>query len=147
MYESNKYSIAFKVARTSNKINQAITKALKVYDIAPEQRAILDIIDNDNSISQNDLASILGKDKTTISRALDAIEKKGYIDRISTKEDKRVKLISLTSLGKEALKKSKQTIIDFRLSVIKDLSEKEIETISKLLEKISDNVDRYTSAN
>ena len=52
--------------------------------------AILDFIDQDNTLSQNELSKNLGKDKTTISRTLDALEKKIYIVRIPTQEDKRV---------------------------------------------------------
>ncbi len=78
MEKFRKFSVPYRVAQTASKINQSLTKALKDYDIASEQRVILDLIDQDSSISQNELSQALGKDKTTISRTLDAIEKKVY---------------------------------------------------------------------
>lgn len=100
------FSVPYRVAQTANKINQSLTKVLRDFDVAPEQRAILDFIDQDNTLSQNELSKNLGKDKTTISRTLDALEKKAYIVRIPTQEDKRVKTINLTSQGERVLEKN-----------------------------------------
>lgn len=137
------FSVPYRVAQTANKINQSLTKVLKDFDIAPEQRAILDFIDQDNTLSQNELSKNLGKDKTTISRTLDALEKKSYIIRIPTQEDKRVKTINLTSEGQRVLDKTKIVIENFREAMIEDLSEDEVDIMFKLLDKISNNIDNY----
>ncbi|WP_320035695.1 MarR family transcriptional regulator [Halarcobacter sp.] len=137
------FSVPYRVAQTANKINQSLTKVLKDFDVAPEQRAILDFIDQDNTLSQNELSKNLGKDKTTISRTLDALEKKSYIVRIPTQEDKRVKTINLTSEGQRVLDKTKIVIENFREAMIEDLSEDEVDIMFKLLDKISNNIDNY----
>lgn len=143
MEKFRKFSVPYRVAQTASKINQSLTKALKDYDIASEQRVILDLIDQDSSISQNELSQALGKDKTTISRTLDAIEKKGYILREQTRDDKRFKIISLTVSGKKVLEETKPIIESFRSYFISDFSEDEVETINRLLNKISLNIDRF----
>jgi len=143
MNKLNKFSVPYKIAQTANKINQSLTKVLKIFDIAPEQRAILDLIDQDNTLSQNELSITLGKDKTTVSRTLDALAKKGYIQRVPTLEDKRIKTINLTAKGKLVLDKTKIIIDNFRESMIDDFSKDEVETIFKLLKKISKNLDEY----
>ncbi|XOB62360.1 MarR family winged helix-turn-helix transcriptional regulator [Campylobacterota bacterium DY0563] len=137
------FSVPYRVAQTANKINQSLTKVLKDFDVAPEQRAILDFIDQDNTLSQNELSKNLGKDKTTISRTLDALEKKSYIIRIPTQEDKRVKTINLTPEGQRVLNKTKIVIENFREAMIEDLSEDEVDIMFKLLDKISNNIDNY----
>ncbi|WP_044419081.1 MarR family winged helix-turn-helix transcriptional regulator [Halarcobacter anaerophilus] len=145
MEKFRKFSVPYRVAQTASKINQSLTKALKDYDIASEQRVILDLIDQDSSISQNELSQALGKDKTTISRTLDAIEKKGYILREQTRDDKRFKIISLTVSGKKVLEETKPIIESLRSYFISDFSEDEVETINRLLNKISLNIDRFNN--
>lgn len=143
MKKLKKFSVPYRVAQTANKINQSLTKVLKDFDIAPEQRAILDFIEQDNTLSQNELSLNLGKDKTTISRTLDAIEKKGYIVRVPTLEDKRVKTINLTPSGQEVLNKTKIVMENFRESMIDNFTSDEVDVMFRLLDKISNNIDDY----
>lgn len=145
MKNIQKFSVPYKVAQTANKINQSLSKTLKEYDIASEQRAILNIIDKDGKVSQNELSQILGKDKTTISRTLDALEKRGYIKREFIKKDKRVRVISLSFFGKEILEQTEPIIAQFREAVLFDFAQNEIEQIFTLLEKVSTNIDKYNN--
>ena len=72
-------SIGFKINQTANKINNKYTKMLQPFNIAPEQRAALEIIKYESDVNQTKIATILGKDKTTISRTLNTLETKGFI--------------------------------------------------------------------
>jgi len=76
-YELEK-SIGFKINQTANKINNKYIQLLQTFNIAPEQRATLEIIKYQENVNQTKIANILGKDKTTISRTLSTLEKKGF---------------------------------------------------------------------
>ena len=89
-YELEK-SIGFKINQTANKLNNKFNLLLQTYDIAPEQRATLEIIKYEKDVNQTKIAQILGKDKTTISRTLATLEKKGFISKIQI--DKRTNQI------------------------------------------------------
>jgi len=52
-----------------------------------------------NSISLKDLAVILAIDMSTTSRTVDGLVKKGYVQRIPSREDRRSVEISLTESG------------------------------------------------
>lgn len=140
------FSPLFKIAITANKISNTLTKSLKTYDIASEQRAILDIAKKRGDITQNQISSILGKDKTTVSRSLDAIEKKGYIKRVSDKDDKRVKLVQLTKRGEEVLDNSKEFMEEFRANSLDGLDEKDKQLLSSFLERIYTNIEKNYDA-
>ncbi|MGB5919152.1 MarR family winged helix-turn-helix transcriptional regulator [Arcobacter sp.] len=142
MKDIKKVSLPHKVTQTAYKINQSLSNDLKEFDIAPEQRAILEVIDNNNKVSQNELSQYLKKDKTTVSRTLDVIERKGYITRKYTKEDKRIKFITLTSFGKDVLNKTEEILNLFRKKTIANLSEEEITIFYDLLEKLLLNIER-----
>lgn len=74
-------SIGFKINQTANKLNSKFSQILQQYDIAPEQRATLEIIKYEKDVNQTKISKILGKDKTTVSRALRTLKKRAYHQR------------------------------------------------------------------
>lgn len=133
-YELEK-SIGFKINQTANKLNNKFNLLLQPYDIAPEQRATLEIIKYENDVNQTKIAQILGKDKTTISRTLATLDKKGFISKIQI--NKRTNQIKLTLLGEEILEKSSQKVKEFRKNLTSNLDEKELVKLIELLEKVA----------
>ena len=136
-YELEK-SIGFKINQTANKLNNKFNLLLQTYDIAPEQRATLEITKYEKDVNQTKIAQILGKDKTTISRTLATLEKKGFISKIQI--DKRTNQIELTPLSQKVLEESSQEVKDFRQNLISNLSENEVQELIRLLEKVALNV-------
>lgn len=135
-YELEK-SIGFKINQTANKLNSKYNKILQTYDIAPEQRATLEIIKYEKEANQTMIAEILGKDKTTISRTLATLEKKDLITK--TQIDKRTNHIQLTKLGEEILEKSTNQVKEFRATLISNLTNDEVLQLITLLEKVALN--------
>ncbi len=135
-YELEK-SIGFKINQTANKLNSKYNKILQTYDIAPEQRATLEIIKYEKEANQTMIAEILGKDKTTISRTLATLEKKDLITK--TQIDKRTNHIQLTKLGEEILEKSTNQVKEFRATLISNLTNDEVSQLITLLEKVALN--------
>jgi DNA-binding MarR family transcriptional regulator len=128
-------SIAFKINQTANKINNKFNTLLQKYDIAPEQRATLEIIKYEKDVNQTKIANILAKDKTTISRTLATLEKKGFI--VKKQIDKRTNLIELTLEGEKILEESAFLVKEFRKKISSNLDENEINKIVELLEKVA----------
>ena len=129
-----KQSIGFNINKTANLINSSFNLALQKHDIALEQRATLEIIKFEENVTQTKIAQILGKDKTTISRTLKTLEKKGYIKKEEL--DKRTYLIKLTKHGEDVLDESAQTVQDFRSKIASKLSQNEINQFFTSLEKV-----------
>ncbi|MEM7028030.1 MAG: MarR family winged helix-turn-helix transcriptional regulator [Chloroflexota bacterium] len=71
------------------------------YDITPEEWVILNRLWQKEGRSQNELAETTIKDKTTVTRFLNRMEKKGLVVRQNSSEDARVKHVYLTAYGKE----------------------------------------------
>ncbi len=136
-YELEK-SIGFKINQTANKLNNKYSQILHPFDIAPEQRATLEIIKYETDVNQTKIAQILGKDKTTISRTLATLEKKGFI--LKSQINKRTNLIKISPLGEEILEKSSKLVSLFRKSLGENFDELEIEKLFMLLEKVTINL-------
>lgn len=129
-----KKSIGYKLNQTVNYLNNSFNQVLNKHEIAIEQRATLEIIKYEKNVNQTMIAQILGKDKTTISRTLKTLEKKGYISK--NEMDKRTNLIKLTPLGEEVFQKSLDDVKNFRAKVASNLSKEEIEQLFKTLDKV-----------
>jgi DNA-binding MarR family transcriptional regulator len=129
-----KKSIGYKLNQTVNYLNNSFNQVLNKHEIAIEQRATLEIIKYEKNVNQTMIAQILGKDKTTISRTLKTLEKKGYISK--NEMDKRTNLIKLTPSGEEVFQKSFNDVKNFRAKIASNLSQEEIEQLFKTLDKV-----------
>lgn len=132
-YELEK-SLGFRINRTANKLNNKYNQILQAFDIAPEQRATLEIIKYESEVNQTKIANILGKDKTTISRTLNTLENKNLITK--SQIDKRTNLIQLTQIGEEILNESFSSVKNFRTNLTSKLNEEELNQLFSLLEKV-----------
>lgn len=75
------------------------TRTLKPYSIGPGQQAYLLALQPEEQIHQDVLAHRLQVDKANVTRALGSLEKLGLIHREESPEDKRIRLIRLSSQG------------------------------------------------
>ena len=136
MNQALKNSIAYRFIRGANSVNKTLNKKLNPYNIAIEQRATLEIIKFEPNANQVTIANLLGKDKTTISRSLDSLEKKGLISKSETLEDKRHKKIELTKAGELILENTVEEVTSFRESLNEKLTSQEIEMFFKIVDKL-----------
>ena len=132
-----KDSIAYRLIRSSNSVVNSLNKRLNPYDLAIEQRATLEIIKFEPNVNQTKIAKLLGKDKTTISRSLNSLEKKELIVKINDKEnDKRSNKIKLTKKGEEILEQTLDDVTTFREALNSKLSEEEHKMFFEILDKL-----------
>ena len=69
-------------------------------DITPEQWAVLIRLWERDGVTQNALSDATFRDKPTMSRILDSMEKRGFVERRVDPEDARARLIHLTRRGR-----------------------------------------------
>lgn len=69
-------------------------------EITSEQWRVLFYLWNEDGINQRELAKRVKKEKSTITRQIDTLERKGLIERHSLNEDKRNKQLFVTQQGK-----------------------------------------------
>jgi len=117
--ESLGYVIGRAGRSMANRLNHNFEKA--GYDVTCEQWAILMNLWHKNGQNQKDLAGVTCKDKTSITRLLDGLEKKNFVVRVPGKNDARQKFIYLTNQGKalqqELLELVKQTLAEARKGI------------------------------
>ncbi len=141
-YMSGK-QIGYYLERTTRQVKLAFTKAFNAHDIdlTPEQWVILDHLLMDNGVSQNELASKSYKNAPTVSRILDVLERKEYIERQRFDNDRRRYKIYLTQKGSEVAKKALPIAVSMRENGWTGLSEDDYTDFIRIIETVFDNFD------
>ena len=110
-------------------------------DLTKEQMIVLKRLHDEDGLSQNELAYLTLRNKSSLTRLLSKMENKGYISRKQCKEDKRINHVFLNELGKKIFKKSKPAINEMISRMEQNISDSEKQQIIKTLKKIQSNFD------
>jgi DNA-binding MarR family transcriptional regulator len=130
------------IGRTAKMLDYHHSRKLKEngFDITKEQWVLLRILSHHNGVSQNEVACISNRDKTSMTRLVNTMEKKNLIARIPSGEDKRINLLYLTTQGEKLLEDT-NSLVEGLMSEIKEgLTQEEIYTIISGLKKIQSNI-------
>ena len=109
-------------------------------DISLDQWMVLGPIWQLESASQKELGEMCLKDKTNITRIIDALEQKNLVVRVEDQIDHRIKRVVLTNAGKQLFFDVLPIMEKTREEVRKDISNKDIETFKVVLSKILKNL-------
>ena len=94
------------------------------------------IAENEGS-TQAQLAQINKKDRNVIGRHSDVLEQKNYVERKRGIVDRRSYTLFLTDKGKEFILNNENIIIKSEQHALKNLTNDEISTLYKLMNKIT----------
>ena len=85
--------------RATRMVTQAYDAALRPAGLRATQFTMLSVLARRGQLRQSDFADLLGMDGTTLTRNLQPLSKNDWI-QIKRDEDQRVRLISITELGR-----------------------------------------------
>ena len=85
------------------KLKQYTSLMLKQSQIGltPEQFLLIDVLWNEGKMTQQQLADTMQKDKNSITKLIDALEKKELLVRVQSKRDRRANIIVLTEKAEQ----------------------------------------------
>jgi len=110
------------------------------YDITPEQFLVLDTLWDDGVQSQQEIADKIKKDKNSITKLIDALEKKNYVKRTAYKQDRRLNLIHITDDGLSIKDPVTEIAMQATNLIIKDISLEDLHTFIRVSGKMLDNM-------
>jgi len=111
-------------------------------DLSKEQWLVLMKLHNADGLVQNDLAFITDRSKTALTRMINTIEKKGYVRRVHSKNDKRLNHIFLTETGKEVFKKSLPILKKLTDELQKGIDKQDLIKAIEVMNKIQNNINK-----
>jgi MarR family 2-MHQ and catechol resistance regulon transcriptional repressor len=100
--------IVYNIGRLYVLLDSYLYKAYKQFELNPANFNLLMVIKHvgqETGISQNKIGSQLFVSAANITKLIDGLEEKGWLIRIPSKDDRRVKLIKITEEGSALLDK------------------------------------------
>ncbi|MDP3312876.1 MarR family winged helix-turn-helix transcriptional regulator [Lutibacter sp.] len=131
------------IGKTAKMMSSYISEVLIKHNfkVTKEQWVVLKILhENNNGIIQNDLAFLTERNKASLTRLINCMEKKNLVKRIHSKSDARKNLIFVTSAGKNLFEDSKTLMLNSFKSLQKNISNEEVQQLILTLTKIQDNL-------
>jgi DNA-binding MarR family transcriptional regulator len=82
------------------------------------------------------LSELLNISKSAVSQMINALEDKGYVERVTTKNDRRVVYVRLTGDGEACFTKQIQAFLHGMDKIFAKMGEEDTEELLRLLEKL-----------
>ena len=112
-------------------------------DITNNDMHVIEAVGIGEPRNMSAVAKLLSVTVGTLTIAVNNLVKKGYIDRVRSKEDRRVVLVSLTEKGKKAYQHHKRFHEEMVQSLLKGLSDQEISTLVTALTNLREFFRNY----
>ena len=134
--------IAVELNLTGCKLKQFLAAKLREMGVplTPEQFMLIDILWNQGEMTQQQLADQLQKDKNSVTKLVDAIEKKGFVIRKQNPHDRRANTLVLTEKANELKPGAKQKGISILDQILEGISEDELRSFLSTLRKLNTNM-------
>ena len=130
------YEMPGHLIRRAHQISGAIfTARLAGFDITSVQYAAMVAIASQPGIDATRLSDLIAFDRATLGGVLDRLEAKGLIARQPSRQDRRVKTITLTVDGSALLETVKDRVLAAQAEMMHSLSEAEQAQFIALLKK------------
>ncbi|HEY0088168.1 MAG TPA: MarR family transcriptional regulator [Candidatus Lokiarchaeia archaeon] len=136
-----------KIHQLSGRIFEKLLKNNNINEISPAQGRILFVLWENDNLPIYELSKKTQLKKSTLTSMLDRLEKKGYIKRSYSEQDRRLIIIKRTEKDnsfQDLYKKVSEKMIDIFYS---DFKENEITDFEYYLKKILNNLESYEEKN
>ena len=134
--------IAVEMNLTGCKLKQFIAAKLKQENVplTPEQFLLIDLLWNQGPMSQQQLADQMHNDKNSVTKLVDAIERKGFVHRQQNAIDRRSNTLVLTDKALALKDHAKQKGISILDEMLIGISEEELRSFLVTLHKLNRNM-------
>lgn len=133
---------SFLTGKVSTAISRRLQRNLKLakLNITSEQWTILYHLWQEEGLTQQELANLTFRDKPSITRLINNLEKISLVIRVNDKQDRRSNLIYLTKEGRklkeEGMRQSKVTLNE----AVAGLELEELRTAQHILDRVFQNI-------
>ncbi len=101
--------------------------------LTPEQVHLLGFLIENEACAMNEIANELMVDNSAITRIVDGLEAKKFVNRTISKEDRRRRFIQITEEGKEEIYKTMEITEKYRNRLLVGISELEKQNFLRML--------------
>lgn len=117
-------------------LNRAFGKA--GYDLSREQYELLQVLWQEDHVNQQTISKRLQKDKYNVTKLLNTLTKRGFVQRKMCQEDKRNNFVVLTDKGVELQKALKDIEEQVHTDLTFTIAPQEMKSCVWVLKKLTD---------
>lgn len=134
------FSRAFTELRS--RVRQRIQAAIAAagLDLSFELLEIIGLLWRKNGITQQEIADIVSKDKSSMTYLINSLVKRGLVTRNENENDRRNRHIFLTEKGRHVRKTIYPLVLHVYAEAAGELAETEISSALRLVKKMTDNL-------
>ena len=134
--------VAVELNLTGCKLKQFIAAKLRQENVplTPEQFLLIDLLWNQGPMSQQQLADQMQKDKNSVTKLVDALERKGFVVREQNRQDRRSNTLVVTEKAEGLKLGAKQKGISILDEMLIGISEEELRSFLVTLGKLNSNM-------
>ena len=110
----------------------------KEYDLTPVQYAAMVAIHTHPGIDATRLSAVIAFDRSTLGSVIERLEAKRYIERKPSREDKRIKLLYLTTAGEALLRDIVPAVDRAQARMLQPLKPADRKTLMALMAQLVD---------
>ena len=129
--------IGYNLRRAQVAVFQSFQNAVAPHDITPGQFGVLIMIMENQGLSQSDLGTAVGIDRSTMVAVIDRLESRGLVVRAPSPNDRRSYALRLSDKGDELMRELIPRIQEHDRNMVKDLSAEEIANLIDYLRRIA----------
>jgi DNA-binding MarR family transcriptional regulator len=136
--ESPSKTIFHTIERTIKRYRKFSQKNISkvVDDITIDQKMVLHYLYEYPDLNQKEIAELVFRDNASLTRMIDIMVKKKYLNRLMNHQDRRRYKIEVTSKGKDILVKLPPVIASNRKKALDGLTKDELIQLEEILNKI-----------
>lgn len=109
-------------------------------EITIEQWSVLYHLWKEDGLSQQELGIRTFRDKASITRLIDNLEKLALVTRVASKDDRRINLVFLTDAAKPLQQITYELANKTMNEALQNISKEEIEVVKNVLQRVYDNL-------
>ena len=134
--------------RQATELQDALAEFLRVYqfrdrdricchDVSVTQCYALDALLRRDLCTLNELAADLCLDKSTASRVVATLQRKGYVARTAHPRDARAVLLTVTAAGKRLVERIRGDLVEEKKALLTEFPEEVRESAAELIQRLT----------
>ena len=132
--------VPYQVYRITNSLDQRLRARLRGMKINISRWRVLGVLRAYGTLTINQIATLSVMEQPNISRTVSRLAKDGLVKRTSASDDSRSVKVSLTPSGRNAFDRIHPIAVEHQTTALSSFSEQDIETLTKLLRRMHDNI-------
>jgi len=114
------------------------------FDLTPEQFLVMDTLWDEGVLNQQQIAQYIQKDKNSVTKLIDGLEKRGLVQRVSTGDDRRMNNIVLTETARHIQDEVVEVALKSVDKICEGISADDMQAFISVLKRMDENMNQLS---